>query len=250
MWVAKLVVCLLIVVVLADNDHVAAGSFAEVSHTPYIREALRNYYTSDVDAAATHVTVEERRRRYATAISVFQHVHKSGGIMVRRFLESMQPHLEVPPVTPNGRPSGPFGGRPIIAGLTGASRLRLIQQQRASSRGGSSRRPRQIVHGDHAFHYCDYLTRATPDGVACGYWIILRDPVERMVSDYNYCMKVGQTWGKQLEYWRAGRGDGLCTSTVLHFNDTQERPSLGLWVRTYGHPMLCWVLPSLGWYCK
>lgn len=200
------------------DDACDSGLIAANSHL--VVETLPNYFTA---------TAEARRREYATAISVFQHVHKSGGIMVRRFLEAMEPHLEVDTTGVRTRARGPYGRR-IIAGLTGPSRQRLIRQK-----GRIPRQPRQIVHGDHAFHYCDYLAtiedRGAAGSVRCGYWIVLRDPVDRMVSDYNYCMKMRQPWAKQLELWRAGRGDRLCSSTGLHhFNHTLERPSLGLWV--------------------
>ena len=118
--------------------------------------------------------------------------------------------------------------RPIIAGFTAPSRLRLLH--RMAQQSPVRPRPQQVVHGDHAFRYCDYISS---DKQPCGYWIMLRDPVERIISDYNYCVNRSGTWAQRLANWRDGRGDHLCSVTgLLHFNNDSHRPTLSEWVRS------------------
>ena len=187
-----------------------------------VQRTMPNFFTQK---AAHNV---EERARYSSAVAVFQHVHKSGGIMVRRFLEAVSPHIHPEPALLAGLRPGE-SGRGIIAGFTAPSRLRAMLQS-----GHISPRSRQIIHGDHAFHFCDYLADS-PTGVGCAYWIMMRDPVERMVSDYKYCVKPQHNWTERLERWRLGRGDFLCTATgLIHFNNSEHAPSLSAWVSCCG----------------
>ena len=188
------------------------------------QKPLPNYFLSDLSKT------KQGRSQYHSSISVFQHVHKSGGIMVRRFVEAIGKHRHLPELDPSQRLSA-GDRRRLIAGYTGPSRLRAIL--RLQNGNLAPRREFQLIHGDHAFRYCDYL--ANPDsttqaGTACAYWIVLRDPMERMVSDYRYCVDRG-TWVQRLEAFRDGRGDWLCAATAItHFNDTAHRPTLAEWV--------------------
>jgi hypothetical protein len=203
---------------------------------------------------------------YAQSVSVFQHVHKAGGIMVRRFVQAVAAELEKeqeqsPPPGSGAR----HDQRAIVAGLTAPSRVQRAAGRRSAATGpaeGATVRRGQIVHGDHAFRYCDGLllapqlsagggaalnapppppsrgaAHASTVAADCAYWIVLRDPVERAVSDFRYCVApTRQPWATRLGLWRAGRGDRLCTATgLLHFNDSSgdaaAGPTLVEWVR-------------------
>lgn len=202
--------------------------FAQASSAPLddfaVRQTMPNFYTTQT---AGQQDDPKERARYASAVSVFQHVHKSGGIMVRRFLEAVAAHVHPDPALLVGLRAGE-SRRGIIAGFTAPSRLRSMSQS-----GQISRRSRQIIHGDHAFRFCDYLADSPPTGAAvgCAYWVMVRDPVERMVSDYKYCVKPQHNWTERLARWRHGRGDYLCTATgLIHFNNSERAPSLKAWV--------------------
>jgi len=197
-----------------------------------IDHALPNYFTKRSPLLEhSREAFEWRQRKYARSVSVFQHVHKSGGMMVRKFLEAISPYVE-DDFNLKDRRLKQADRRKIVAGFTAPSRVRMIRRLHTGIKPPP--RTRQIIHGDHAFHYCDYLDLSNPDIGSCAYWIILRDPVERMISDYNYCVNRPIAWSQRLTQFREGRGDHLCTTTgVVHFNDETHKPSLAEWVSTY-----------------
>lgn len=180
------------------------------SHNTFeVNGCLPNFFTTATDNKSEYLY---HQLRYENAVSVFQHVHKSGGIMVRRFLEAIASHKKTK-----------HSQKLIAAGLTAPSRLRMIRSNRKNSLTAT-----QIIHGDHAFRYCDYFAEGSG---TCAYWIMLRDPIERIISDYNYCVNRGNSWGERLKRFRLGRGDHLCTTSALfYFNRTDNKPTLADWV--------------------
>ena len=155
---------------------------------------------------------------YLRASAVFVHIHKCGGITMRAVIQRACDAGD------GGDGASPYH---CALGVVGPSRVRREHHP--------SRRLARHTLGGYVWGAC----QPERDGANCGYAVVLRHPVARMVSDYNYCTR---SWSVAHAHLQAGnRGDYLCTSLVRRYlsNATADaQPTLVEWARARGNHML------------
>lgn len=175
---------------------------------------LPNLYTTD---AAQRPPL----RAYRDAHVVFVHLHKTGGTSVKSIVSAL---------------CKPMPKYSCVSSVNWVGRARMKHLESF-----------QILHGTYTFGVCDTSdpARRTPDGRGCGYFALFREPVSRMVSDYEYCVLRGNPtfadvdWPSTMALYHAYRIDDLCSSTgIQHFADRALAPSLVEWARARGNHML------------
>lgn len=151
---------------------------------------------------------------YHAARFVFLHIHKAGGTTVRTWLEGYCQQNSLS----------------CLMSAQWADRARLEGVQLDAL---------DIIHGTYTFGLCDAKLGGTSR--PCGYATALREPVARMVSDFEYCVRrriLYSSWGRLLRAFSSRHFDDLCSSTaLLHFNRAQP-PTLAEWARARGNHVL------------
>ncbi|XP_070561607.1 uncharacterized protein [Ptychodera flava] len=128
---------------------------------------LPNYFTRTTNQAVGEHWPLDETYRYANCTIVFLHILKSGGTTTKMcFVESMH---EV-----------------------GRKKPKLIYAQNAaqlfiSYLNGREEYVRSTYMGDHTFSICDFISGP------CAYFTVIRDPLERVISSYNFCRTSDQT---------------------------------------------------------
>ena len=103
----------------------------------------------------------------------------------------------------------------------------------ALGRGGAWAPPGNTLYGAFASSACDWLA---PRRIPCGYFTMLRDPIDRLVSELNYCLEV--EWiGDQT--CTGPRGAAALEATVLDaFQRGGPGEALVAFARARGNVML------------
>ncbi|XP_070539679.1 uncharacterized protein [Ptychodera flava] len=102
---------------------------------------------------------------YANGNVVFLHNQKSGGTTIKGCLRQIAAKLNIP--------------QPTLIWNANAAEFYLILSKRNDS--GENITLSKFYYGGHTFRVCDFASKP------CSYFTVLRDPVERVISSYEFC---------------------------------------------------------------
>lgn len=169
------------------------------------RRGLPNYFMEKMTPG--------HRKKYSDSHVVFMHHHKAGGTSTKAILKRIHQNFNIPSV--------------LIHIMNSEAKFAFYKAHGTSER--------TIFNGGCAFGICDVLR-----GRPCSYMTVNRDPYDRVISSYFYCLKSNDTLCMQVNVknmsivpWAIHQGSHFFRQLLLHKDTCRIGLNTTRYVRDY-----------------